>query len=54
MRKLPREDRAAGAIEYALVAMLISVGGLSAYANLGAKIAIHWTGTYSSMSAHLR
>lgn len=51
--KLLRNDRGLGTIEYALVAMLIAVGAISAYANLGAKVQSHWTNTYGTISAHL-
>jgi pilus assembly protein Flp/PilA len=53
IRKLLRDDKGVGTIEYALVAMLISVAALSAYANLGSKVQTHWTRTYSTISAHL-
>jgi pilus assembly protein Flp/PilA len=53
IRKLLRDDKGVGTIEYALVAMLISVAALSAYANLGSKVQTHWTRTYSKISAHL-
>ena len=51
--KLLRDSRGIGTIEYALVAMLISVAALSAYANLGGKLQSRWGATYSSISAHL-
>ena len=51
--KLLRDEKAVGTIEYALVAMLISVAALSAYANLGSKVQSHWTRTYSTVSEHL-
>jgi Flp pilus assembly pilin Flp len=51
--KLFRDEKGVGTIEYALVAMLISVAALSAYANLGSKVQSHWTRTYSAISAHL-
>lgn len=51
--KLLRDSRGLGTIEYALVAMLIGVGALSAYANLGMRVQAHWTGTYEKISAHL-
>jgi Flp pilus assembly pilin Flp len=51
--KLLRDKRGVGTIEYALVAMLISVAALSAYANLGTKVQSHWATTYGAISAHL-
>jgi Flp pilus assembly pilin Flp len=51
--KLLRDNRGVGTIEYALVAMLIAVGALSAYANIGTKVQVHWFNTYSTISAHL-
>ena len=51
--KLLRDTRGVGTIEYALVAMLVSVAALSAYANLGTKVQVHWFNTYSTISAHL-
>ena len=51
--KLFRNDKGVGTIEYALVAMLISVAALSAYANLGSKVQMRWSNSYSAISAHL-
>ena len=51
--KLLRDEKGVGTIEYALVAMLISVAALSACANLGSKVQSHWTRTYSTISSHL-
>ena len=51
--KLFRDDKGVGTIEYALVAMLISVAALSAYANLGNKVQQRWSNTYGAISAHL-
>ena len=51
--KLLRDQAGIGTIEYALVAMLVSVAALSAYANLGSKVTAHWSSTYGSISAHL-
>ena len=51
--KLLRNDKGVGTIEYALVAMLISVAAISAYANLGSKVQSHWSNTYGAISAHL-
>jgi Flp pilus assembly pilin Flp len=51
--KLLRNERGVGTIEYALVAMLIAVGAISAYANLGVKVQTHWSDNYDKISAHL-
>ena len=51
--RLYRDDKGVGTIEYALVAMLISVAALSAYANLGSKVQTKWSNTYGAISAHL-
>ena len=51
--KLLRDKRGIGTIEYALVAMLISVGAISAYASLGSKVQSHWNKTYESITVHL-
>jgi Flp pilus assembly pilin Flp len=51
--KLLRDARGVGTIEYALVAMLISVAALSAYANLGSKVQARWSNSFSAISAHL-
>jgi len=51
--RLFRDEQGIGTIEYALVAMLIAVGALSAYANLGDKVQSHWSDSYEKMSAHL-
>jgi len=51
--KLLRNERGVGTIEYALVAMLIAVGAISAYANLGVKLQSHWTNTYDKMSSQM-
>ena len=39
-RKLWSDNRGLGAIEYALVASLISVAALSAYQSLGSKVQV--------------
>ena len=51
--KLLRDTRGVGTIEYALVAMLVSVGAISAYANIGTKVQVHWFSTYSTISTSL-
>jgi Flp pilus assembly pilin Flp len=51
--KLFRDDKGVGTIEYALVAMLVSVAALSAYANLGSKVQMKWSNSYDAISAHL-
>lgn len=53
LRKLLRNERGVGTIEYALVAMLIGVGAISAYANLGTKIQGHWATSFDKISTHL-
>lgn len=50
--KLLRDTKGIGTIEYALIAMLIGVGALSAYANLGAKVQ-QVMAVYSTFSTHL-
>ena len=52
-RKLLADTKGIGTIEYALVAMLVSVAALSAYANLGAKVQSHWSSTSEKIVAHL-
>lgn len=51
--RLLRDQQGIGTIEYALLAMLLAVGALSAYANLGNKVQAHWTNSYDKISAHL-
>ena len=51
--KLLCDKKGIGTIEYALVAMLISVGAISAYAHLGTKIQANWSNTYTAISVHL-
>jgi Flp pilus assembly pilin Flp len=51
--RLLRDDKGIGTIEYALVAMLISVAAISAYANLGAKVQSNWSTTYNTVSNNL-
>ena len=51
--KLLRDKKGVGTIEYALVAMLISVGAISAYAYLGTKIQSNWSNTYTAITVHL-
>jgi Flp pilus assembly pilin Flp len=51
--KLLRNQRGIGTIEYALLAMLIAVGAISAYANLGAKVQARWTNSYDKMSSQM-
>ncbi len=49
LMKLLRCQRGANAIEYALVASLISIAALSAYSNLGAKT----DSMFNNVSNHL-
>ena len=51
--KLLRNQRGIGTIEYALLAMLIAVGAISAYANLGTKVQARWTNSYDKMSSQM-
>ena len=51
--RLLRDIKGVGTIEYALVAMLIPVAALSAYANLGSKVQSRWSSTYGAISTHL-
>ena len=51
--RLLRNEKGVGTIEYALVAMLISVAALSAYANLGSKVQSRWSTTFGAISSHL-
>ena len=56
MRRLTdilRCEKGANAIEYALVAMLVSVAALSAYANLGIKVQARWSVSSQTITAHL-
>jgi Flp pilus assembly pilin Flp len=51
--KLLRDNRGVGAIEYSLVAMLISIAAVSAYANLGSSIQARWSTTSTSVAKTL-
>jgi Flp pilus assembly pilin Flp len=53
VRNLLGDTKGIGTIEYALVAMLISVAALSAYANLGTKVQTRWSTTSQTITAHL-
>ena len=53
VRNLLGDTKGIGTIEYALVAMLISVAALSAYANLGTKVQTRWSATSQTITAHL-
>ena len=50
--RLFRDEQGIGTIEYALVAMLIAVGALSAYANLGENVQAHRSDSYQKISTH--
>lgn len=52
-KRLLRNQQGIGTIEYALLAMLVAVGALSAYANLGSKVQSHWNNSYEKISVHL-
>lgn len=47
--KLLRDIRGVGAIEYVLVASLISVAAIAAYDELGASVNSHWGEVESSL-----
>jgi pilus assembly protein Flp/PilA len=49
LTKLLRCERGANAIEYALVASLISIAAIGAYSNLGNKV----DGMFNNVSNHL-
>ncbi len=51
--KLLRDRKGVTAIEYALVASLISVAALSAYAGLGTKVQSQFEDVDSNLGAHL-
>lgn len=53
VRKLLGDTKGIGTIDYALVAMLISVAALSAYANLGAQVQARWSVSSQTITAHL-
>jgi Flp pilus assembly pilin Flp len=50
IRKLLGDKRGVGAIEYALVASLISLAAITGYANLGAKVSSHFMDVASKLS----
>ena len=49
--KLLRDTRGVGAIEYVLVASLISVAAIAAFDELGGSVNDHWTEVETSMAA---
>jgi Flp pilus assembly pilin Flp len=51
--KLVRNTRGVTAVEYALVASLISIAALSAYAGLGVKVQSQFQDVDSNLGAHL-
>jgi pilus assembly protein Flp/PilA len=51
--KLLRDNRGAGAIEYALVASLIAIAAISGYNELGGKVQSHFTNVDQSLSGNL-
>jgi Flp pilus assembly pilin Flp len=53
VRNLVGDTKGIGTIEYALVAMLISVAALSAYASLGAQVQARWSVNSQTITAHL-
>jgi len=52
-RNLLGDTSGVGTIEYALVAMLIAVAALSAYANLGATVQARWGASAQTITSHL-
>ena len=48
--KLIRDTRGVGAIEYVLVASLISVAAIAAFDELGGSVSAHWGEVESSMA----
>ena len=48
--KIIRDTRGVGAIEYVLVASLISVAAIAAFDELGGSVNDHWTEVESSMA----
>ena len=53
LTQILRCERGVNAIEYALVASLISVAALSAYAGLGSKVQTQFHDVDSNLGAHL-
>jgi Flp pilus assembly pilin Flp len=53
IRKLLRDGTGVGTIEYALVAMLISVAAIAGYTELGAKVQTHFSTIDQNVSNHL-
>lgn len=51
--KLVRDAKGVGTIEYSLIAALISIAAISAYANLGDKLQTRWSTTSTSISKTL-
>jgi Flp pilus assembly pilin Flp len=52
-RKLVRDTRGVGAIEYALVASLISIAAISGYSTLGARLQVYYSTIQQAVSTHL-
>jgi Flp pilus assembly pilin Flp len=53
MRKLLKDTKGAGTIEYALIAMLISVGAIAGYGQLGHKVQTHFAKLNQDIGQHL-
>lgn len=51
--KVLRDAKGVGTIEYSLIAALISVAAISAYANLGSSIQARWSTTSTSIAKTL-
>lgn len=52
-RKLVSDNRGVGAIEYALIASLISIAAISGYSSLGGKIQGHYSTVQQAVTTHL-
>ena len=52
-KKVMRDTRGATAIEYALIASLISVAGISAFISVGHGVTSRFTNVQTAVSAHL-
>jgi pilus assembly protein Flp/PilA len=51
LKKLWRDGAGAAAIEYGLIAALVSLAGISAFTNLGTAITTKFNATSTSLSA---
>lgn len=53
IRKLMRDTRGAAAIEYALIASLISIAAISGFASVGGKVNSRFTTVQQTISSYL-